>query len=301
MRPVTAPALVIHGGLGRLEGNFEYVDPATGEVRDRAAVFHEALLRVLADARAVLLEHGAREAVLCAVRAMEDDPLFNAGRGSKLQADGQIRMSAGMMDGAGRLFSGAVNVQGLRHPIDLAARLAGEQHAVLAGAKATDHGRNGGLALRDPFTPERLAEHERNARGQHGTVGAVAVDAGGALYTATSTGGVGGETPGRVSDTPTVAGTYASPAAGVSCTGRGEQIVNHATAARVVVRVEDGLALDAAVSRSIAEADAAGYELGLIALAADGRIEVGQTSGACVLFAAHDTAGRRTFHHPTGA
>lgn len=298
---MSGPALVIHGGLGRLEGNFEQVDPVTGEVRDRGAEFHASLANVLVAARAVLLERGAREAVLCAVRAMEDDPLFNAGRGSKLQADGQIRMSAGLMDGASRSFSGAINVQGVRHPIDLAARLASAGHTVLAGAMATEHARNSGLPLRDPFTPERVAEHERRVTGNRGTVGAVAVDARGAIFAGTSTGGVGGETPGRVSDTPTVAGTYASPVAGVSCTGRGEHIVNHATAARVVIRVEDGLALDAAVARAIEEADAGTLELGLIALAADGRAAIGQTRDARVLFAVHDAAGARTFHGPVNA
>jgi L-asparaginase len=292
------PRLVIHGGLGRQEGNYEYRDPHTGETRERSADFHLALGRVLVEAWPVLIARGSREAVLTAVRAMEDDPLFNAGRGSKLQSDGQIRMSAGLMDGGASLFSGAVNAQGVRHPIDLAAALAAEANTVLAGVMATQYARNHGHELRDPFTPERVAEHERRVHGEHGTVGAVALGADGAIVAGTSTGGVGGETPGRVSDTPTVAGTYASGSAGASCTGCGEDITNHAAAARVVVRVEDGASLAQAVSRSIAEANARGWSLGLIALDAQGHVEVGHTDGALVLFAVHDGEEPRTFNGP---
>ena len=291
-----SPTLVIHGGLGRQEGNYEVRDEQTGQVRDRAAEFHAALGAVLEAAWPVLLAEGARAGVLAAIRALEDDPLFNAGRGSKLQADGQIRMSAALMDGAGSHFSGAVNVQGLRHPIDLAAALAEQPNTVLAGAMATEYARNHGHPLRDPFTPERVAEHERRERGGHGTVGAVAVDRDGRLFAGTSTGGLGGEIPGRVSDSPTVAGTYASGLAGVSCTGRGEQITHHATAARVVVRVEDGATLDDAVSRTIAEADARGFDFGMIALGADGTVAVGQTREALVLHAMRTGAASRTFH-----
>ena len=290
------PKLVIHGGLGRQEGNFEVRDDRTGEIRERSEEFHVALGRVLALAWPTLLARGAREAVLAAVRALEDDPLFNAGRGSKLQGDGQIRMSAGLMDGTAARFSGAVNVQGLRHPIDLAAALAEQRNTVLAGTMATRYAREHGHPLRDPFTDERRAEHEARVRGAHGTVGAVALDAGGSIVAGTSTGGIGGEVPGRVSDTPTVAGTYASARAGVSCTGRGEDIVSHAAAARVVLRVEDGAPLAVAVSRAIGEAEARGFELGLVALDAGGAAEVGQTRGARVLHAAHDGERPVTFH-----
>ncbi len=292
------PKLVIHGGLGRQEGNFEIRDPRTGEIRERAEEFHEGLARVLALAWPVLLASGAREAVLAAVRALEDDPLFNAGRGSKLQGDGQIRMSAGLMDGPAARFSGAVNVQGLRHPIDLAAALADQRYSVLAGTMATRYARESGHPLRDPFTEERRAEHEQRVRGAHGTVGAVALDAAGTIVAGTSTGGLGGEIPGRVSDTPTVAGTYASARAGVSCTGRGEDITSHATAARVVLRVDDGAPLPASVARAIAEAEAHGFELGLIALDDGGAVEIGHTSGARVLHALHDGERQSTFHRP---
>jgi L-asparaginase len=279
------PAIIVHGGAGAREG-------AHATFRRYA----ESLERVAEAAWRVLLDAGARAAVLAAVRDLEDDPVFNAGLGSRLQADGVARMSAALMDGVRGRFSGVVNVERIRHPIDVADRLQQERHAVLAGAPATRYAREVlGMPDFDPVTDHRRAEHERRAAGRSGTVGAVAVDRDGALWAATSTGGVGYETPGRMSDSATVAGNYASHAAGVSCTGIGEQIVDHAAAARVVLRVEDGASLDAAVARTIREADERGLEYGLIALGADGRAAVGRTREVTTLWCQRDADGLRGF------
>jgi L-asparaginase len=99
-----------------------------------------------------------------------------------------------------------------------------------------------------------------------------------------------------VSDSATVAGTYASALAGVSCTGRGEHIVNQAAAARIVTRVEDGLSLQEAVTRTIQEGNALQYAYGLISLDREGRIETGKTDWVDALFyACHDGNRISTF------
>ncbi len=279
------PALIIHGGAGAREG--------THTTFRRYA---DSLDRIIEDAWTVLREEGALAAVLRATRDLEDDPVFNAGFGSRLQADGAARMSAALMDGRRGRFSGVINVERVQHPIDVAARLQGEDHAVIGGDPATRYARDVlGLPDFDPVTEHRRDEHARSAAGRSGTVGAVAVDSSGELWAATSTGGVGYETPGRVSDSATVAGNYASAAAGVSCTGIGEQIVDHAAAARVVLRVEDGAGLDDAVARSMAEADARGMEYGLIALDAAGHAVAGRTRDVTTLFCIRDASGRRGF------
>ncbi len=218
------PALIIHGGAGAREG----AHTSFRRYADSLDVIAEA-------AWAVLQADGAEAAVMRAIRDLEDDPVFNAGLGSRLQADGAARMSAALMDGLRGRFSGVINVERIRNPIDVALRLQGEDHAVIAGDQATRYAREVmGLDDFDPVTEHRLAEHARNAAGRTGTVGAVAVDADGELWAGTSTGGVGYETPGRVSDSATVAGNYAGRSAGVSCTGIGEQIVDHAAAARTI-------------------------------------------------------------------
>jgi L-asparaginase len=252
------PTLIIHGGAGAREGShvgFPRYQRSLRSIRERAWE--------------VLLAEGARQAVLAAVRLLEDDPIFNAGLGSRLQRDGMARMSAALMDAGQGVFAGVINIERVRHPIDVADALSGARHTVVAGPHATELARGLGMEDFDPVTEHRMDEYRAGLAGDRGTVGAVALDDRGGLCAGTSTGGVGLEIPGRVSDSATVAGTYASRAAGVSCTGIGEHIVNHAAAVRIVTRVEDGASLDQAVSRTIAEADRMGLEYGLIAI--DGR------------------------------
>ena len=122
-----------------------------------------------------------------------------------------------------------------------------------------------------------MKEFKKSCSGIHGTVGAVAIDSRGQIFSGTSTGGIGCEIPGRVSDSPTVAGTYASKKAGVSCTRIGEQITQQAVAAKVVTRVDDWMSLNDAVSKTIKESDKLNYLYGLISLDATGQIEVGKT------------------------
>ncbi len=116
------PKLVIHGGTGSLEGKIE-----------KGQIFARTLEEVTRLCWPVLLKEGARAAVLSGVRMMEDEPIFNAGTGSRLQSDGVIRMSAAIMDSSDGIFSAVINIQNIQHPIDIADLLRKERNTVLAG------------------------------------------------------------------------------------------------------------------------------------------------------------------------
>ena len=277
--------LIIHGGAGSLEGKLA-----------EAQVMHDSLCNIWEESFVLLKKGSAEETVRHAIRMLEDDPVFNAGTGSKLQADRQVRMSSALMDGTKNRFSGVINVQNIRNPIEAAALLAKEENTVLSAGQATEFCRRNGMEDYDPITPERLEEYERRCSGKHGTVGAVALDKEGHIFAGTSTGGIGCEIPGRVSDCPTVAGTYASTKAGVSCTGIGEQITQQAAAARIVTRVDDGMPLHDAVAVTMRESNKFNYSYGLISLNAEGHVEVGKTAALNeVFYAFHDESKIRTF------
>ena len=219
------PALLIHGGAG--------ADPASGREELRLGIRD-----AVAAGWAVLREEGgAVAAVEAAVRAMEDDPRFNAGRGSVLTADGTVEMDASIMEGD-TLRNGAVAaVSGIRNPISLCRRILEDgRHALFAGPGALEQARALGVPVCDPaelVTDRRLRQL---AAVQPGTVGAVALDRAGTIAAATSTGGTAGKPPGRVGDSALIGcGTYAeSTLGGVSCTGEGEAIIRVALARRTL-------------------------------------------------------------------
>ena len=278
--------LVIHGGAGSLDGKTAKADK-----------IHRSLCKIWEETFEILKKMTAEEAVIHGIRLLEDDPVFNAGTGSKLQADGEVRMSAALMDGVKNRFSGVINVQNIRFPIEAAALLSKEKNKVLSADQATEFCRKLGFYEHDPVTPARLQEYEQKCSGMHGTVGIVALDNKGRIFAGTSTGGIGNEMPGRVSDSPTVAGTYASSKAGVSCTGVGEQITQQAVAAKIVTRVEDGMSLHEAVSKTLMESNNFNYSFGLISLDMNGHIEVGKTAALGeVYYAYHNGEGIETFY-----
>lgn len=197
---------------------------------------------------AVLNEGGsAVRAVEAAVRAMEDDPHFNAGRGSALTADGTVEMDASIMEGDG-LRNGAVAcVTAMRHPVTLARLILEEgHHSFFVGEGAMARARALGLPLCDPeelvieTQRRRLASVIGDTAGgdtaEGGTVGAVALDRRGLIAAATSTGGMAGKPPGRVSDSPLIGcGIYAeSSAGGVSCAGDEEATIRVVLARRAI-------------------------------------------------------------------
>jgi len=234
------PVLVIHGGAGV---------PSKSEITpEKEKAFREGLESALLAGHAVLRGGGSSlDAVAAAVRVMEDNPLFNAGRGAALNHAGEAELDAAIMDGA-TLRAGAVaGVKTVRNPID-AARAVMERtpHVLVAGSGADAFAASAGLPTvpNTYFIPEPRrqqlretleAEHRRAslpASNGFGTVGAVALDRQGHLAAATSTGGLAGKLPGRIGDSPIIgAGTYADDATcAVSSTGQGEFFIRHVVA-----------------------------------------------------------------------
>jgi beta-aspartyl-peptidase (threonine type) len=209
-----------------------------------SARYKAGLARALDAGHAVLAKHGsAMDAVCAAVVELEDDPLFNAGRGACYNTDEKHELDASVMDGA-TLRAGAVAaVSRIRNPV-LAARAVMERsrHVLLVGRGAERFAKRNGLAIvpqRYFSTQTRLVALRKRIEGHHGTVGAVALDAGGNLAAATSTGGYTGKLPGRVGDSPIIgAGNYADNAAcAVSGTGLGEAFIRGVLAYDVAARM----------------------------------------------------------------
>jgi beta-aspartyl-peptidase (threonine type) len=262
-------AIVIHGGAGvvaRSEGDVEHAAErdALGRIRDESW-------------RQLTLGASALDVVEAAVVALEECPLFNAGRGAVLGSNGQVELDAAIMDGATRDAGAVAVVDRIRNPIRAARKLLGSPHVFLAAHGAHELAKALGLELVEPswfVTEKRLAQWRARLAEGGGTVGAVATDAHGHVAAATSTGGMLGKAPGRIGDSPIVgAGTYAwDRTCAVSGTGDGEFFLRLCLAHRVSTAVEHGASLRDAVARAIAELEALGGEGGLIATDPSGAI-----------------------------
>jgi len=219
------PALLIHGGAGA-DPAFEREELRQG-IRDAVAA-----------GWARLRDGGsAVDAVEAAVVAMEDNPRFNAGRGSVLTTDGTVEMDASIMEGD-TLRNGAVAcVTNMRHPITLARRILDtDRYSLFVGEGAMIRARALGIPFCDAEELITDVQRRRLESVIGGTVGAVALDRRGLIAAATSTGGMTGKPPGRVGDSPLIGcGTYAeSTSGGVSCTGDGEAIIRVVLARRTL-------------------------------------------------------------------
>ncbi|MEH2360213.1 isoaspartyl peptidase/L-asparaginase [Nostoc sp.] len=298
MESQVQPKLIIHGGAGSSlhgKGGLESVRRSLQEVIE----FVYSLL---------LSGATASEAVVQGCQMLEDNPRFNAGTGSVLQSDGQIRMSASLMDGASGRFSGVINISRVKNPIELAKFLQSSPDRVLSDLGSAELAREMQIpsynALTDLRLHEWIQERQDNFKSTmagvvaepelietsnagRGTIGVVALDSYGSLAAGTSTGGKGFERIGRVSDSAMPAGNYATSNAGVSCTGIGEDIIDECLAAKIVVRVTDGMSLKDAMQRSFGEAHQNKRDLGAIALDVSGAIAWGKTS-EILLAAYHD-------------
>jgi L-asparaginase / beta-aspartyl-peptidase len=242
-------ALAVHGGAG--------IIPRENAPASRIAAHHKGLRRALAAGREILAAGGsALDAVTEAVVVLEDDPLFNAGRGSVFTAAGTQEMDASLMDGGDHRAGAVAGIFGPRNPI-LAARAVMERskEVLLIGEGALAFCREQGIVFAEAgyFYSERRwrelrgeLERRRIGRaqnageiGKHGTVGAVARDRHGNLAAATSTGGMTGKAPGRVGDSPIIgAGTYADNATcAVSATGHGEFFIRYGAAFEIAARL----------------------------------------------------------------
>jgi beta-aspartyl-peptidase (threonine type) len=267
---VKRPVIAIHGGAGVMRGL---------SIRQQGA-YRDGLVRALEAGHEVLDRGGASlDAVTAAVVALEDDPLFNAGRGSVYNAAGKQELDASVMEGA-TLRAGAVAaVSRIKNPV-LAARAVMEKspHVLLVGRSAEEFAKRHGVSLVRKsyfYTAQRLAALKRGLKGHHGTVGAVALDRGGNLAAATSTGGYTGKLPGRVGDSPIIgAGTYAdNRSCAVSATGWGEAFIRVALAHEISARMRHrGDSLQRAAAAALASVARIGADGGLIAIDRDGNV-----------------------------
>lgn len=298
--PAQSPSpwgLVIHGGAGVIRR------------ADLSAEQEEAYRLALAgaaEAGAAVLRQGGRalDAVEAAVAVLEDDPLFNAGRGAVFTDQGRVALDAAIMDGRGLSAGAVAGVSNVRHPISLArAVMERSNHVMLIGAGAEAFAEAQGfeqvpqdwffterrwralektLAARGQVAPERpRGGHDAAAglahdEGKHGTVGAVARDMHGDVAAATSTGGMTGQQWGRVGDSPVIgAGTYAdNRSCAVSGTGEGEYFIRLGVARSIAALVElRGLGLQAALDDVVQrQLKALGGEGGVIAVAPGGEM-----------------------------
>jgi beta-aspartyl-peptidase (threonine type) len=275
--------IALHGGAGDAPRDGDY-----RAHRDALARIVHAAWRQLQDGADAL------DVAESAVAALEDCPLFNAGTGAVLNADGAAELDAAVMRGSDRACGAVAAVTRLRNPVRAArAVMAHSPHVLLAGAGAERFAESRGLALIDPkelIVPERArqlaaAQSAGETRLDHdrGTVGAVARDALGHLAAATSTGGMTNKLPGRVGDAPVIgAGTFADDrSAAISCTGAGEAFIRagfgHCVHAQLV-RGETGLAQ--ACSAALAEVSRYGGRGGCIAIDRHGSMALPYTTGA---------------------
>lgn len=245
------------GAMVLLHGGAAATDPSGQAAVNTATV----ALRAIAVKALASLKEGTQplDVVVGCLQAMELDELFNAGRGAALQADGQARLTAALMDGPKQTFSGVISASYLTHPSLIAKHLQTQSSRVLTTPGTELVARELGLPIESALAPARIKNWtDRLAKGETfcDTVGALIRTRDGKLYAGTSTGGRGFEFPGRVSDSATVAGTYCTSVAGISATGIGEQIVDDALAARLETRCRDGATLEAASRQCFKEARA---------------------------------------------
>lgn len=255
-------AIIVHGG-------------AKAITDDEAAAHREGCARA-AEAGAEILARGgsAVDAARRAVVLLENDPTFNAGRGSVVNAAGEIEMDAGIMDGATLAIGAVAAVSRIANPIEAAAAMLDAPPILLVGKGAERFAYKHGLSC----VPPRPSLRRTGARG-HDTVGCVARDRNGHIAAATSTGGISGTMPGRIGDAPLPGcGFYADDATGgVSLSGDGEAIARTLLGSRVIRAMEDRPAgeavrdIDAPMQRLAAEA-------GVIAIDAAGRIGAAHNS-----------------------
>jgi beta-aspartyl-peptidase (threonine type) len=279
--------LVVHGGAGSMRPG--RLDP------EQEKCARDGLEAALAAGSAILSKQdSALDAVEAAVRVLEEDSCFNAGRGSVLTAEGCIELDAAIMDGRNRRAGAVAGLRTTRAPVSLA-RLLLEKgpHVFLSGKGADDFARIHGFEQVGNSwfeIPERRRQLEELVRVggfddevKYGTVGAVAVDVDGHVAVATSTGGLTAKRWGRVGDSPLIgAGTYADDrSAAVSATGSGEYFIRTVAAHQLAERVRlGGQSLQEALDAVLADIASLGGKGGLIAVAPDGEAAWGFTTPA---------------------
>ena len=288
--PEGGPSLALHGGAGGRVQELEI---------EGSAPYEQGLLAAYRAGWQVLAAGGsALDAVCASVSVLEDDPLFNAGRGAALTASGQAELDASVMTGSGQAGAIAVS-RHARNPVRVArAVMEHTEHVLIVDPDVRFlelHGLD--VVGRGYFITERRQQQldrvldGRAVAARHGTVGAAARDAGGRVAAATSTGGMTGQADGRVGDTPIVgAGIYArDDVVAISCTGDGEAFIRGVIAYDIAARIRYlGAPLAEAVGETIEqELTRRGPTGGLVAVGGDGRVVVAHNSP--MMFSARGT------------
>ncbi|MGY3212518.1 isoaspartyl peptidase/L-asparaginase family protein [Mucilaginibacter sp. HD30] len=274
-------AIAIHGGAS---SDSEFI-------RNNIAGYEDGLKTAIKAGYEVLKAGGtAIDAVEQAVRCLEDNPLFNAGRGSALNNEGKVEMDAAVMDGK-TLKAGAIAmVTGAKNPISVARKVMEKtSHVLICGYGALKLACDNGLAIQDDnyfITDHQLNEFKKANSSEaddallkkqtHGTVGAVALDGSGNIAAATSTGGTPNSLPGRVGDSCIIgAGCYANnQTCAVSATGDGEYIITGTIASTIALYMElTGASLENACNYVLMERNEnTPGEMGVIGVSPNGEI-----------------------------
>jgi beta-aspartyl-peptidase (threonine type) len=290
--PIT---LVIHGGAGTIKRE--------NMTREKEKAYHEALVTAL-DSGYSVLERGGKstDAVIAAIKVMEDSPLFNAGKGAVFTAEGKNELDASIMDGSNLMAGAVAGVTTIKNPITAAyAVMTKSQHVMMIGKGAETFAQQQGLDIVDPayffdtlryeqLQKVKQKELEKTASindgfedpyikdTKFGTVGAVALDQFGNIAAGTSTGGMTNKKWGRVGDAPIIgAGTYAdNRTCGVSSTGYGEYFIRLAVAHNISSMIEYGgatlqAAADTVVMKKLIRL---GGDGGIIALDRQGNVSM---------------------------
>jgi beta-aspartyl-peptidase (threonine type) len=272
------PTILVHAGAGAFGSDLR-------EHRGEVIAMLQQLLRVAAEQ----LQSGADAVTVArtAVEAMEDFELFNAGYGAALCADGSVELSAALMRGHDQAAGAVAGVRTLRHPIRAAEIVLRSRQVLLIGEPADELA---GIQAADRWPSELFVTERQRARLQassdsqaedRGTVGAVCLDGAGRLAAATSTGGITGQPPGRVGDSPLIgAGTWADQQVAVSCTGAGEAFIRAGVARGLAALVQSGETVEQAARRTLADVGRLGGDGGLTALDSAGRFSMPFTTEA---------------------
>ncbi len=283
-------AIVIHGGAG----------PMTKANLDTSLErqYREALTVALHTGKKILEDGGtALDAVEMTIRVMEDNPLFNAGKGAVFTHEGKNELDAAIMDGSNLAAGAVAGVTDIKNPISAARRvMTGSPHVLLTGAGASRFAKEQGLEIVPPsyfFTERRWNDlQEILKKEKNGTVGCCALDRHGNLAAGTSTGGMDNKRYNRIGDTPIIgAGTYANNATcAVSSTGHGEYFIRYTVAHDISALMEyKGMSIqdasDLVVNKKLVKAGGSGGVIGV-----DHKGNIAMTFNSAGMFRAFATA-----------
>ena len=271
-QPTSHPVIVVHGGAGWSHGTSD----------EKQHAIKSGLKKALDTGFSILQSGGSSlDAVEAAIVILEDNPVFNAGRGSVYTAEEKQEMDASIMSGNDQDAGAVASVSRVKNPIKLARYIMEHtEHVMMAGSGAEKVAEQGGLELVDPsyfYSEDRLKSGKKQKAKKNSTVGALAMDKLGNIAAGTSTGGRSNKLPGRIGDSPIIgAGTWAqNNVCGVSGTGHGEYFIRYNVAREICARMEYlNLSVGEASAQVIGQLTAIGIEGGVIVLDKNGNISM---------------------------